>query len=219
MGYCDNWIAPLEVNHHPHHRGTRSDHQRGIEKILLEAKKTYGAVGTEFGSLPGVVACDSTCIGVPTGYIDAVRKYPQWPVTCLLDEPLPVWGLALHGLVLHQAMGGPTWTNAMSSVVWGATARDEWGVRPIKMHGIEVFSDRRAAALKALHDLCVDRFGHLAAEEMTRCTMSPDFQQVQTSFADGTEVSTDFTSSELVVNGKRIEKRPELLDHTETPRD
>jgi hypothetical protein len=120
---------------------------------------------------------------------------------------------------MHHALGGATWSNAMSSVVCGATARDEWGVRPIKMHGIEVFSDRRAAALKALHDLCVDRFGHLAAEEMTRCVLSPDFQQVQTAFSDGTEVNADFTRSELIVNGKRVEKPFALLDTMEDRRD
>ena len=55
-------------------------------------------------------------------------------------------------------------------------------------------------------DLWGGQFWHLAAEEMTRCVLSSDGQQVQTAFADGTEVSADFTTGELRVNGKRIEK-------------
>ena len=212
MGYCDNWFAPLEVNYHPRWRGTRSDHQRGIEKILLEIKRIHGAVGTEFGSLPGAVVCDSTCIGVPTGYIHAIRTNPHWPVTGLLDEASPVWGLALHGLTMNDAMGGPTWSNAMMSIVWGASARDDLAARLTAFPGVRAFDDRRCAALKALHDLCVDRFGHLQAEELTRCVMSPDFQQLQTTFADGTEASADFTAQELIVNGQRLKKPAALLD-------
>src|SRR5207237_721178 len=73
MGYCDYWFSPLEVNYHPLWRGTRSDHQRGIEKVLREVKRVHGGVGTEFGSLPAAIACDSTCIGVPTGFLYAIR--------------------------------------------------------------------------------------------------------------------------------------------------
>jgi hypothetical protein len=36
--------------------------------------------------------------------------------------------------------------------------------------------------------------------------MSADFQQVQSTFADGTEVSADLAAKDLIVNGKRIEK-------------
>jgi hypothetical protein len=212
MGYCDNWFAPLEINYHPRYRGTRSDHMRGIQEILLEVKRVHGAVGTEFGSLPGALVCDSTCIGVPTGYQYAIRANPHWPVAGLLDDPLPVWGLALHGLTMHEAMGGPTWTNAMTAVAFGASVRDEWGVRPNNVGGIAVFSDRRVAALRALHDLCVETFGHLQAEELMRCEMSPDFQQVRSAFADGTEVSADLATKELIVNRKRIERPAALLD-------
>jgi len=212
MGYFDYWIAPLEVNYHPRHRGTRSDHMRGMEKVLLEGKRVFGAISTEIGPLPGAVVCDAIAMGLPTGFHNAIKNYPEWPVSQLIDETLPLWGLALHGLVMHQAAGGPTWSNAMATVAWGATARDEWGVRDVKMGGVHVLDDARVPALKALHDLCVDRFGHLQAEEMTRCVMASDFQQVQSAFADGTEVSVDFTTKELIVNGKRIERPAALLD-------
>jgi hypothetical protein len=100
----------------------------------------------------------------------------------------------------------------MATIAWGATPRDEWGVRDVKMGGVHVFSDARVTALKAFHDLCVDKFGHLQAEEMTRCELAADLQQVRSTFADGTEVSADFTRKELIVNGKRIEKPAALLD-------
>jgi hypothetical protein len=201
MAYCDYWFSPLEVNYHPKHRGTRSAHQRGIEKVLAEVKGVFGAIGTEFGSLPACIACDYIAVDVPTGYHNIVKLYPHWPVSNLMDEFAPVWALALQGLVLHPASGGATWSNAMAGVAWGAIPRDEFGVRPARMGGVYLFDDRRAAALKALHDFGVERFGRLAAEEMTRCTLSPDFQQVKTAFADGTEVSADYATKELIVNG------------------
>jgi hypothetical protein len=129
-----------------------------------------------------------------------------------LDEPLPFWCLVLHGLTMNEAMGGPTWTNALVAVATGASIRDEWSVRPTPAIGNMVFNDRRAAGLKALHDLCVEKFGHLQTEELTRCEMSADMQQFRSPFADGTEVSADLATKELMVNGKRIEKPAALLD-------
>jgi hypothetical protein len=210
MTYCDYWVTPLEVNYHPRHLGTRTAHMRGINRVFDEARRVFGSVSTEFGTLPGCVACDAIATSMPMGYDNACKRRHEWPVGQMLDEYAPVWALALHGLVLHQAMGGPNWRNAMYSIAWGQVPRDEFGVRFIHYGGVHVFNDARAHGLKALHDLCVDRFGHLFAEEMVHCTMSADRQQVETKFADGTEVAADFKSLELTVNRKRIE-RPEML--------
>ena len=204
MGYCDYWMAPLEVNYHPRHRGTRSAHQRGMEWVLGEVRKVFGAVSAEFGTLPGAVACDA--IGsLPHGLDQAIRKHPEWPVASLVDGWTPVWALALHGLVMHQTPSGADWPHAMAAIAWGSTPRDEWAVRRIQ-YGINVFDDQRVAATKAIHDLWSGRFCRLAAEEMTQCVVSKDGQQVQTAFADGTTVSADFSTDELRVNGKGVER-------------
>jgi hypothetical protein len=64
--------------------------------------------------------------------------------------------------------------------------------------------DRRAAGLKALHDLCIERFGHLISEEMTHCDLSIK-GVVQTRFADGTHVVADYSTHELLINDQAIE--------------
>jgi len=212
MGYCDNWFAPLEVNYHPRWRGTRTAHQHSIEAVLREVRQIHGAIGTEFGALPAAVVCDSTVTGVASGYIHRIRAHPHWPITGLLDDALPVWALALHGLTMHECLDGPTWSNAMACIAWGATPRDSWGVRPNKVGGCAVFTDRRATGLKALHDLCVEKYGHLRTEEITRAEMSGDMQQVKTKFADGTEVAADFAAKELTINGKHVERPAGFLD-------
>lgn len=209
MYYCDYWIAPLEVNYHPRWRGSRSAHQRGMDAVLATVKKMFGAVGTEFGTLPGVVACDSMAMQLPNWFGNAIKQQSNWPVSALVDGPAPVWGLACHGLIQHLACGGPSWRNAIDTIAWGASPRDEWGVRPIKMGGIHVFDDRRAVAIKALHDLCIEKFGHLVYEEMTSCEQGAN--TVKTKFADGTTVEADMSKLELAINGKSLARPAELL--------
>jgi len=204
MYYCDYMVAPLEVNYHPRHRGSRTQHMQGMTRLFETARQVFGAVSTEFGTLPGVVACDNVAsVGGRHGRSD-------WPVTALLDEVVPVYTLALQGLTMIQANGGPTWHNAMTAIVYGQHPRDEWGIRPIKMGGIEIFNERRVQALKALHDLCIEKFGSLQLQELTKCVMSAD-HVVQSTFADGTEVAADFGKLELIINGKRLEKPAALL--------
>ena len=144
MAYCDYWMSPLEVNYHPRHRGTRSAHQRGMDRVLGEVKKTFGAVAAEFGTFAGAMACDAVT-SLPHQFTQAIRRHPEWPLACLLDEDAQVWALALHGLVMHQTPSGAEWPNAMAAIAWGAIPRDEWAVRRIK-YGINVFDAHRVAA-------------------------------------------------------------------------
>jgi hypothetical protein len=58
--------------------------------------------------------------------------------------------------------------------------------------------------------LCVVKFGHLKRQQITGYRrLSDDVHQ--TRFADGTEVTADFASQELVVNGKHV-TRPTALE-------
>jgi hypothetical protein len=209
MFYCDYWMAPLEVNYHPKHKGTRTAHNAGMVAVLEEAKKIFGSVATEFGTLPGAVACDTIACHLPYGFLGAVRNRTEWASSKLVDEAVPIWALALHGLVMHQASGGPTWHNAMDAVAWGAVARDEFAVRSLPMGGVHLLDERRTAGLAALYELCTKRFSYLITEEMTACDTSTS-GVVRTSFADGTHVVANRHTGELVVNGKRIE-RPAAL--------
>ncbi len=207
MYYVDYMEQPLEVNHHPEHGGPRADCARGQVLVVEEARRVFGACGTEFGFLPCAVAADhvSTC-GDPW---HLAMAEPDWPVKPLLDagRRVPLWHMVFSGLTVHEARRGIRWDNAMHGVLLGGAPRDEWCVRP----GLfAVLDDARIAALKAVYDLCVVRFGRLRRRRIT-AWRAEDAHREHTRFDDGTEVSADFETGELVVNGERV-PRPEGLE-------
>lgn len=200
--YClDYMMRPLEVNYHLRHRGPRSKHAQGQLKIIETAKKIFGGVAVEFGPLPAAVAADY----VQNDGSDALALRPEWPVTKLVDRPVQVWQLALHGLTMSEAGAGPTWPNSMRAMLYGLKLRDEWHARK----GRNELTDGRIKAQKACYDLCVKRFGHLVLEELTDTRQIGD--EIHSSkYSDGTEVNADFAKQELFVNGKNI-PMPEAL--------
>ena len=115
---------------------------------------------------------------------------------------VPVWQMAMSGLVALEAREGVTWRNAMRCVLYGGVPRDEWCVRP---GALPVLDDERIAAQKAIYDLCIGRFGHLKRLEIVRaCRPAKDVHQ--TEFADGTTVTANFADGRLEVNGLLIDK-------------
>lgn len=200
MYYVDYMQQPLEVNYHPKHKGPRSACARGQVLIIETARSIFGSCGTEFGFLPCAVATDhiSTC-GDPW---HLTMCKPEWPIMALIDrqQVVPVWQMAMSGLVALEARNGVSWANAMNCILLGGVPRDEWSVRPGVM---PVLDDKRVAAHKAIYELCVVKFGRLKRQQITSYRrLSDDVHQ--TRFADGTEVTADFASQELVVNGKPV---------------
>lgn len=206
MYYVDYMEQPLEVNYHPIHGGPCGDCARGQVLVVEEGRRIFGSCGTEFGFLPVTVAADhiSTC-GEPW---HLKMCEPHWPVTALIHHGrvVPLWPMALSGLVVTEARGHVTWANAMQCVLYGRAPRDEWGERAGPLPAID---DRRIAAQQAIYELCVKRFGHLKLEELTQYR-SPAEGVHQTQFSDGTTVIADFANQELFVNDKRI-ARPAAL--------
>ncbi len=207
MYYVDYMQQPLEVNYHPVHGGPRGDCARGQVLIVEEARKVFGSCGTEFGFLPCAVAADhiSTC----GDSWHLTRCKSEWPIRALTDPQnvVPVWQMAMSGLVVLEARAGVTWQNAMNCVLYGCAPRDEWAVRPGVM---PVLDNDRIAKLKAIYDLCVVRFGHLKRHQITAFSRTGD--QCRSEFADGTVVEADFAEDRLAVNGSIIESpRSEML--------
>lgn len=200
MYYCDYMMRPLEVNYHPRWKGPRSHSARGQARVLEAARQAYGAVATEYGILPAVIASDYVTSG------GGRRCDAAWPVMELVDKVLPMWELTVQGLVFSEQTG-VSWTSAMRAVLLGKHIRDEWTVRPEVKH--PKLDAARIAGQKAMYDLCISRFGHLQAESLTGYSEPAD-QVISTTFSDGTAVTADFANHELTVNGKRL-KRPAAL--------
>ena len=206
MYYVDYMEQPLEINYHPKYKGPRADCARGQMRIIEESRRVFGACGTEFGFLPCAVAADhiSTC-GDPW---HLTMCKPEWPIFALIDRRrvVPLWQMAMSGLVALEARGGVTWSNALTCILYGGVPRDEWSTRPGVM---PVLDDVRIAALKAMSDLCITRFGYLKRLEIIAYS-HPAEDVHSTRFADGTEVTADFAQQQLWVNGALI-PCPEVL--------
>ncbi len=203
MYYCDGMGTPLEVNYHPRHRGPRSEYAKGICRILETAKKVAGSVGTEVGFLYCIVPAD--CIATTGWDWDLKKIRPLWPITVLCDELLPIWHLALHGLIVFEGHGH-TWKDIMQKIVLGLHPRTQWCVEP---DIIPVLDDALVKTLKTEYDLVLGHFGYLQTLAMTDWQKS-DHQQIISRFEDGTEIMADFAAEVLTVNGKEV-KRPEAL--------
>lgn len=206
MFYVDYMQQPLEVNYHPKHGGPRAACAAGQVFIVQKAKEIFGSCGTEFGFLPCAVAADhiSTCgCSFHLNMCD-----PSWPISSLIDEDhiVPVWQMAMSGLVALEARDGACWYNVMCCVLYGGVPRDEWAVRPGVM---PVLTDDRIAAQKATFDITIKQFGHLKRHEIIKFKKHTK-SVMETEFSDGTVVLADFVENTLTVNGKTIARPSEI---------
>lgn len=202
MFYMDYMQQPLEVNYHPKFGGPRSHCAAGQVSILNAAREIFGSCGTEFGFLPCAVAADHISTCGSAFHLDMCD--PAWPISALIDRQqiVPVWEMAMSGLVALEARDGPTWSNAMNCVLFGGVPRDEWAVRPGVM---PVLDDARIVAQKLTYDLTIGRFGDLKRHQITHFARSAD-SVMETRFSDGTEVTADFSDHRLWVNGEAVEQ-------------
>lgn len=197
MQYLDGIGNPLYINYHPVHRGPRRDHAAGINRYLDIARSIFGGIETEMGFLYCALHADAIACGGSDWHLSLCK--PEWPITALLDQRVPVWQLALHDLITHESQN-LDWKDTMDCILFGKVPRDEWAAEPGIM---PILDSARIAKLKARYDLCCDRFGHLVREEMTDwCKLADGVEQ--TRYSDGTEVTADFAKQELFVDGKLI---------------
>jgi len=197
MQYLDGIGNPLYINYHPTNGGPRRDHAAGINLYLDLARDVFGAVQTEMGFLYCSLHADAMCSPGGQWHLDICKD--EWPITCLLDERVPGWHLALHDLVTCEAQG-VSWEDTMRAMLLAGVPRDEWTVEPGVFGTLD---DRRIAQLKARYDLCCERFGHLISQEMTGWQRLAEKVE-QTTFADGTQVTADFEQGRLTVDGEEI---------------
>lgn len=197
--YIDGMGNPLWINYHPKNGGTRSDCARGYNRYTQAARKIFGSCGTEMGFLNCTIPADSMVHIGGAWQLSLFR--PEWPISRLDLKLVPVWQLALNGLVVVESHG-EGWTDIMRTVLYGQKPRAEWSAEPGIM---PVLDDDLLARIKAVNEICIERFGHLVAEEMSDWRRLGDKVE-QTAFADGTVVVADFATETLTVNGEQVER-------------
>jgi hypothetical protein len=131
----------------------------------------------------------------------------DWPVTELVEQVVPVWQLALHGLVVRENHGC-TWHSTMECLLFGDHPRHEWSARGRFQPALD---DKSVAAIKAKYDLCIRRYGHLQFEPLV-AWQEPEPGVQETRFADGTTIRADFGNGALFVDGLPVERLRGLLD-------
>jgi hypothetical protein len=207
MQYLDFQGNPLYLNHHPKHRGPRSQFAAGTRRYQEAARKVFGAVQIEAGFLYCATHADAVCAPHYDPFKPSKHAKPEWPVSALLDEAVPLWELTMHGMVT-QEQTGVDWRCAMNAVLLGLVMRDEWSSEPGCM---PLLDDSRISRLKALYDLVTVRFGHLVTQQITRWERLSQGVE-KTVFTDGTEVTADFNAQHLAVNGKIVEPPRTLVE-------
>lgn len=204
MGYLDAMGSPLYRNYHPNSRFGRTTYASMINRLIVLARQAYGSVGTECGFFYCAVEADSVCTGGEQWHWKAC--WPEWSITKLMDQRVPLYHMVMSGLVFH-AKNGLTWKDVMNRVLLGHNAHDEWSTRPGVM---PLLTDERIAKLKACYDISFKRFGHLLTEPITQWSEQGPIQR--TTFADGSEVTADFQANRLIVNGEEVVCPDVLID-------
>ena len=206
--YIDAMGSPLRVNYHKKHGGPRSGYVAGVERILAAARRVFGAVGTENGFLYATLGADFVENCACGFHIQLQRA--EWPISSLIDKRVPLWQLAMHGLIVLENQGWE-WKDTMRTVLYGEHPRVEWSAHPGIM---PVLNPPLIAALKTNYDIALKKYGHLQTQELLRHKELAAGVE-QTEFEDGTTVQADFNKRELFVNGKIVQPSAEP-QHTAT---
>jgi hypothetical protein len=195
--YIDAMGSPLRVNYHKKNGGPRSGYAAGVERILAAAQRVFGAVGTENGFLYAATGADfvENCA---CGFHIQLQRV-EWPILSMIDKRVPLWQLAMHGLIVLENQGWE-WKDTMRTVLFGEHPRVEWSAHPGIM---PVLNPPLIAALKANYDIALKEYGYLQTLELLRHKELAAGVE-QTEFEDGTKVLADFNKRELFVNGKIV---------------
>lgn len=198
LGYIDAVGNPLYRNYSEEHGGPRRHHAEGIERILKAADQIYGAAGIEVGFLYAARHCASVCS--PNTHYAARPMREEWPIAKLGGELVPLYNLAMSGLVMgeNRVDHGET-RPIMETILLGLHPRIN-GVCQRGLSGGTVYSAEFRRGLKRVYDLCSREFGHLAKLRLVRWEQESEGVE-RTEFEDGTDVFADFNEQILEVNG------------------
>ena len=208
--YLDAMSPPLEVDYDPRHGGPRRHHAAGVHWILEQGRAVFGAAGTEMGFAHAMRYAD---------YLGDTPLRAVWeglnldtPVQSLVDEWVPVWHLAFHGLLVHSACDqpSPSVVKLLEAAETGGEARSDFsGANPDPGGTLlaKQWEDRLLPAYKAKYDILVGLLGPNQFAFIERHQRLGD-QHYQSVFSNGRVVEVDYIAKRLVVDGKNITISP-----------
>mgnify|MGYP006286376813 CR=1 FL=1 len=199
IGYIDAVGNPLYRNYSPEHGGPRRHHAEGIERVLKAADEIYGGVSIECGFLYSARHCVTVCSpNAPYG----TRPFrPEWPLSKLKFDLVPLYRLALSGLIASEKHGNSDKKQMMECLLFGLHPRFN-GLSARNASGSHAVNDEFIGRMKTFYDVCCTEYGHLQLERMTRWERESDGVE-RTAFEDGTDVLADYNKETVEINGAR----------------
>jgi hypothetical protein len=205
--YLDAMGLPLEVDYDPKRPGPRRQHAEGLAWILDRGREVFGACGTECGF--AYIARHADYLG------DTLLRSSSYgplaspsPIHAVVEEWVPVWHLAFHGLLVHSTAdpGVPSLAKLLEAAeIGGAPRADFSGANPDP--GGSLFAtqwdDRLLPAFKAKYDILMGRLGSNQFAFIENHARRGE-QCYETTFSNGCVVRVDYEQKKLAVDGKEI---------------
>jgi hypothetical protein len=204
--YLDAMSPPLEVDYDRKNGGPRRRQSEGLCWLLDQGRAVFGAAGTECGFAHIVRHADY--IGdAPLRHVYAGLASAT-PVQSLVDEWIPLWHLAFHGLLIHTKHDDfvPSRRVLLEAAETGSAPRSDFsGAHPQRggsMFAIQ-WDDRLLPAYAAKYRILCEQLGanQFAFIERHRPLGGDCYE---TTFSNGCVVHVDYEKQKLLVNRKEI---------------
>jgi hypothetical protein len=210
LNYLDAMSPPLEVDYDKRKGGPRRWQSQGLCWALDQSRAVFGAAGTECGFAH--IVRHSDYIGdVPLRNVYAGLNSPT-PVQSLIDEWIPLWHLAFHGLLIHAKNDDPVPSRQrlLEAAETGSAPRSDFsGAHP--QRGGSLFAiqwdDRLLPAYAAKYRILIEQLGanQFAFMERHRHLGGDCYE---TTFSNGSVVRADYRKKRLFVHDSEMRIPP-----------
>ena len=204
--YLDAMSPPLEVDYDPKGGGPRRHHADGLAWILEQGRQVFGACGTEC-AFAHIVRHSDYIGDVALRNVYAGLKSAT-PIQSVVDDWVPLWHLAFHGMLVHCAADQPfpSAAKVLEAAETGASPRSDFsGENPEpggSLFAIQ-WDDRLLPAYKAKCDILLGLLGDTKAAFLEKHRRLGE-QQFESAFSNGRVVTVDYAAKRLVVDGKEV---------------
>lgn len=204
--YLDAIAPPLEIDYDPACRVPRRAHADGLAWLLELGRSVFGACGAEMGFAHLARHADyisnSPLRGIPASSSEADAG-----IHSLVDEWVPVWQIAFHGLLIHSLVDRPVpaLDKLLEAAETGAVPRcDFTGANPGEGTLLAVqWHDGLLPAYKAKFDILADRMGDVRAAPIVRHRSIGD-RIFETEFSSGRVIQTDYGEGRIFDGGGEV---------------
>ena len=207
--YLDAMAAPLEIDYDRRGFRPRRAHSDGMIALLKLARSVFGAVGTETGFAH--VARHVDYVTSAPFRMHANRYFLSTPAIAAVDEWIPLWQIAFHGLLIHAQIDRhiPSREALLEAAEIGAIPRSDFsGANPSAGPLLAVqWSDDLLPMFRAKYEILCKRLGgnRVAFIHDHECLGNRAYR---TRFSNGCSVTVDYAEAKLWVDEHEVSIPP-----------